>query len=271
MSKRERGLVFERGNMRVRDTRYGAMLFNNNDAYIGRSLELYGEYSEAEAEIFRQMLSPGAVALDIGANIGAHTLSMAKFVGPEGMVYAFEPQRSVYYILCANLALNEVVNVCALQIGLGREVSKALAPRVNYATHGNFGGVSLAMAGSGDEVTVLTLDSMALPRCNLIKIDVEGMEDDVIAGAENTIRRLRPFMYVENDRKEKSGALIRRILDLNYRLYWHFPRIVTLKNFYDNQDPEIMPYISTNMLCVPRELPVSIKGREILSENDRPS
>src|SRR3954465_1933985 len=90
-------------------TRHGQMLVNRHDVYIGRSLELYGEWSEGEIDLFRQVLRPGMVVADAGANIGTHTVARAQMVAPNGVVYAFEPQRIVFQTLAANVALNSLV------------------------------------------------------------------------------------------------------------------------------------------------------------------
>ena len=57
----------------LKDCRHGKMLFNVNDVYVGRSLQSYGEYSEGECEVFRQLIRPGMTVLELGANIGSHT------------------------------------------------------------------------------------------------------------------------------------------------------------------------------------------------------
>lgn len=77
------------------------MLYNPTDTFIGRSLDLYGEFSEFESMLFTQILKPGMVAIDVGANIGCFTVPMAKRVGPNGLVVAIEPQRVIYQTLCA--------------------------------------------------------------------------------------------------------------------------------------------------------------------------
>src|SRR5690606_13771278 len=61
----------------LRQCRHGPMLFNKRDLYVGRSLATYGEFSEAEIGLFRQILRPGGVVIEAGANIGAHTVPLA--------------------------------------------------------------------------------------------------------------------------------------------------------------------------------------------------
>src|SRR5262245_30640720 len=82
--------------------RHGYMVYNIHDLYVGKSLDVYGEYSEGEIDGFRQLIRPEDWVIDVGANIGAHTLFFAKAVAPNGWVLAFEPLRVVFGYLCAN-------------------------------------------------------------------------------------------------------------------------------------------------------------------------
>ena len=176
----------------ARDCRYGSMVFPTNDMYVGRSLALYGEFSEGEAELFKHFVRPGAIVVEAGANIGAHTVLLARLAGATGAVLAFEPQRILFQVLCANLALNQITTVLAEQKGLGRMAGIACIPYLDYGGEFNFGGLSLDLVESGEKVIVDCLDSHPIPRCDFIKIDVEGMEHQVIEGAARTIHRLRP-------------------------------------------------------------------------------
>lgn len=100
--------------------RHGTFLYNRQDEFVGRSLELYGEWSEAEILLFRQLIEPDCVVVEAGSNIGAHTVWFSRAVGDRGRVIAYEPQRSVFQLLCANLALNERFNVDARCEAIGR-------------------------------------------------------------------------------------------------------------------------------------------------------
>lgn len=72
--------------------RHGTMLVPRNDTVVARSLLEYGEYFESEVELFDHLCGPGDSVADIGANLGAHTLALARRVGPAGSVLAVEPQ-----------------------------------------------------------------------------------------------------------------------------------------------------------------------------------
>src|SRR5260370_29190698 len=124
---------------------------------------------------------------------------------------------------CGTLALNAIDNVFAQRRAVGQTTVPITVPSVDYAKPGNFGAVSLAGSREGEIVPLVTIDSLALPSCHLIKIDVEGMELDVLEGATGTLQQLRPLLYVENDQPAKSPPLIAHLLALDYRLYWLEP------------------------------------------------
>jgi len=86
---------------------------------IGRSLDLYGEWSEGEVALFQALLRPNDTVVEVGANIGSHSVFFAKAVGAQGNIVAIEPQRVVFQTLCANLALNSLTNTYCYQLGLG--------------------------------------------------------------------------------------------------------------------------------------------------------
>lgn len=253
-------VLVERGNIRLRQTRHGLMLYNIHDSVVGRSLDLYGDFAYEKTKLFAQALRPGMSVLDLGAHIGAHTLYFAQAVGPTGGVLAVEPQRLLYHMLCANLALNEISNVRPAQMGVGREEGRAFVPPIDYSREQNFGAVALARSGGGEQIMVKPIDGLGLPAVHFMKVDVEGMEEEVIAGAAETIRKFRPVLYVENERPEKSPALIRRLLELDYALYWHAPALFSPENFYQNPTNVFPNMFSRSLLCLPPERGHDIEG-----------
>ncbi len=261
----------ERQANRLLATRHGTLIFNRHDQYVGRSLAHYGEYSEGEVDLFRQIISPGDVVVEAGANIGALTVPLAKLVGSAGVVHAFEPQRLIFQMLCGSLALNQCHNVVTHEMGLGRSTSRMATPRVDPNQPNNFGGLSLLNEGEGDPVKVVTLDSLQLTSCRLIKADVEGMEEDVILGALDTIARCRPLLYLENDRAERSPALLRRLMALDYKVWWHCPPLFNPDNFFRNPNNMFQNLVSINVLCQPAEAMKPIHGlREVRTFDEAP-
>lgn len=242
--------IVDSGFNHVRRCRHGWMLYNIHDQFIGRSLEKYGEFSEGEIALFQQLLGPGDVILDIGANIGAHTLFFAKHVTPQGHVYALEPQRLIFQSLCANMALNSITNATCLWAAAGDHTGWVKVPALDPEVGANFGGVGLGSQPAGESVPLLTIDGLSLSGCRLIKIDVEGMETDVLRGAQETIARHWPILYVENDRPERSDELVQWIIQCGYEPYWHTPLLFQADNFHRETENVFGAIASLNLLCV---------------------
>lgn len=248
------------GFNRLARTRHGLMLYNRHDVYIGRSLDRYGEFSEGELDLMRQLLRPGSWVVEVGANVGTHTLPLARAAGPTGRVIAFEPQRIVFQTLAANVALNSLTNVECRWEAAGAEPGSIVVPTINYESDNNFGGLELGKYATGERVPVTTVDRLDLPRCDLLKIDVEGMELDVLRGAAQTLARLRPVVYLENDRPENSPKLIEFLQQAGYRLYWHVPAMFDAANHYGNSTNAFPNLVSANMLGVHESVQAQIAG-----------
>jgi FkbM family methyltransferase len=231
--------------------RDGYFLVNRNDVYIGRALEIYGEYNGLEGGFLKRLIKPGDHVVEVGANIGAHTVGLAKAVGAQGRVSVFEPQRACYGLLQSQIALNQLDNVFAYNSAVGRERGQLWLPSVNYFKPGNFGAVKLSrdQTPNSEAAGVVTLDEhFGDQPCALIKIDVEGMEEDVIRGGLDLIRNRRPLLYVEND-LEKSKSLVSLLLELGYRIWWHIPMLFNADNFYGNSQNAYGGTASFNMFC----------------------
>ena len=262
---------------RLKRCRQGTMLYNVNDRYIGRSLDLYGEWAEAELELLGLFIKPGDSVVDVGANLGTHTVFFAHKAGARGAVFAFEPQRVVFQLLCANLALNGLTNVHAYHAAVSRLKGTTSVPDVAYDDAGNYGGVALrhdrdgvdasgdgrASASApapapapptGERVPVMMLDELALGRCRLLKIDVEGMELEVLEGARGLVEATRPLIYVENNDVTRSPALITWLLERQYQLFWHVSPFFNPRNFAANPDNVFANLADLNMIAVGPEL-----------------
>jgi FkbM family methyltransferase len=249
------------------------MIFNVHDQHIGRSLDLYGEWAESELELLGLFIKPGDVVIDVGANIGTHTVFFAQRVGATGQVHAFEPQRIVFQSLCANLALNGLLNVRAFHAAVAREPGTIAVPPVAYAEPGNQGGVALATnataAGEGERVPLMTLDGLGIDRCRLLKIDVEGMELDVLEGGRSLVAAGRPIVYVENNDAARSPGLISWLLARDYHLFWHVSRFFNARNYFGNAVNVFGNLADLNMIGVGAELaPAFARFPRVTGAND---
>jgi FkbM family methyltransferase len=233
------------------DTRYGRMAYYADDQFIGYCLERYGEYSEAEPQLWRKLVKEGQTVLDVGANIGALTLPLADMVGPDGRVHAFEPHLDNYRLLVTNCAERKNIETWNYALG-SREDIVSYAP-FDTLGHTNYGGIELIDGNNGHPVQVLTIDDLNIVPVHFMKIDVEGWEVDVLTGAEDTISEYRPIMYVENDRPDEARKLSELLVSIDYVSFQHNPKLCSADNFKKRTVGRHENIISLNALCVPNE------------------
>jgi FkbM family methyltransferase len=165
---------------------------------IGAALHT-GEPYEAKFlyHVYRQRFS--GLAIDVGAHVGNHTLFFALVCGLD--VIAFEPQE--YMSLRANLQLNKIHPDRALAVAAGLSDKPAQLKEVGKHT--------FQMVDSGGAYPCYTLDSFEIGRpIALMKIDVEGMEPNVLLGARETIKRNMPLIYAEaqDDLAHQAAATV---------------------------------------------------------------
>ena len=178
------------------------------DLTEGIDLAVYlGLYERSILRGYDRLLEAGSVAVDIGANFGAHTLQMARRVGTDGLVFAFEPTNYAFGRLQCNLELNpglgqrvraEQVFLCSQPQPPPAEVFASWPVTGNRAElHHDHGG----RAVSTSNARAMRLDDWvetARPgRMDLVKLDVDGYETDVLRGSVRTLRRFRPVILME--------------------------------------------------------------------------
>ena len=139
----------------------------------------------------------GKTILDVGANNGNFAVDFSHLVGDKGCVHSFEPQRIIYYQLCSNVFLNGLDNVYCHNVAVGDSVGLVYIDSPDYHNKGdvNFGDVRIAK--SGNKIEQRSLDSYTFEDVVFIKIDVQGYESVVFDGAEETIKKHRPYLFVE--------------------------------------------------------------------------
>lgn len=170
------------------------------------SIWLVGAFEAGTVRAYRRLLRPGQTVLDIGANVGAHTLHFAQTVGPAGKVYAFEPTDYAFAKLNANAAANPELSsrISARQVMLAEADADAVkplysswplddTPDVNTMHGGRLMSADNARATSLDAF----LDAAGVDHVDFIKIDVDGFECGVLRGAQRTLARMRPVIVME--------------------------------------------------------------------------
>lgn len=252
-----------------RDATY---LVNQNDTYVGQAILRYGEYGQHEFALLSSIASPGSIVAEIGANMGTHTVRLAKHVGMQGRVIAYEPQPVMFQALCGTIALNSLMNVDCYPYALSSETGQLVLPALDYRQQNNFGGISFEKSvAQGIPAPLNRFDDVyVLPRLDLLKIDVEGMELRVLQGAEASIKKFRPVIYMENDQKEKSPDLLQWLFDHEYRVWWHTPALFNADNYFQNTENIYGNVCSLNILAIRRDAEVNIALNEITDVHDFP-
>ena len=248
--------------IRTAECRHGSFSFYAEDKLIGRALERYGEYSEGEVVVFKKCLRQGNVAIDVGANIGAFTVPMAQLVGEDGMVYAFEASQKNLDLLYQNVfEHNKMVNVAVIPHAASNNPGKVTISHQD-AHH------AYDLSDRGEfTVDSVTVDSLDLEECHFIKIDVDAHEIEVLQGAEETIKRCQPIIYVENEHEEKAGELIAWLTDHDYRCFWHRPVHYNPDNHRKDPHNFFGNLVSIMMLCVPNNgKPWNINGLDEVAD-----
>ena len=200
---------------------------------IDLSIYLLRAFEPATLKTFERLVKPGMTVLDIGANIGAHTLHFARLVGAHGHVHAFEPTDWAMAKLNANLDLNPdlAARVDAVQAFLVDAPDRAVQETVHASWPVDGAGVhaklrARALSANGARAVVLDeyLDEKKVGTVDLIKIDVDGYECQVLSGARALLKKHAPPLVMELSPYilEERGASIDQLLDIlsdaGYRL-----------------------------------------------------
>jgi FkbM family methyltransferase len=226
-------------NFTVLESVYGKFIINRHCAYQAEALVKTG-FPHIEMELRNILgvvssLSDNAVVVDAGANAGLVCVPIAqvlKAINKGGIVHAFEVQRMMYYALCGSAALNDLENLYIHNKAVGSKPGTLKAGKPDYGKPQDFGLFSLVNQNDPnavDEVPVMTIDSLNLPGFDFFKIDVEGMEIDVLKGAQKSIKKYKPWCWVE---------------------YWKVD-VKDIKKQFEGLDYKFYTMDKLNMLCAP--------------------
>jgi FkbM family methyltransferase len=173
----------------------GNFYVNNIDDTIKNHLRKKLCWEPSNQALIRKYVKPGTIALDIGAHIGTHTVTMSKCVGKKGKVFAFEPSKIIHRELTYNLVANNCRNTYPIRAAIGK--TKSTVDIITSHPHNEGGSYVINAQGGSNTAIQLPLDIFNLNNISFIKIDVENMEADVLDGAASTILRNKPVMLVE--------------------------------------------------------------------------
>ena len=215
-------------------TDHGTLIVNRFDQHFVERNSAYGvgfqllnttSYDAGEVDLLLKLLDlrrehygDGVVAVDCGANIGVHTVEWAKHMSGWGSVLAFEAQERVYYALAGNIAINNCFNARAIHAAVTSQPGTMKMPNPNYLVPASFGSLELRKRentefigqaidyseGKMVDVQTISLDSFNFPRLDLIKMDIEGMELDALAGGIKCVDSHHPILLVEMAKSDKE-------------------------------------------------------------------
>ena len=192
---------------------FGPIIININDSGIGKTICQTGYWASADIVLIRQLAElklaqhPSIMFYDVGANIGTHSLAMAKIFSDKITIKAFEAQRQIFNMLCGTVAINGLTNIYCYNLAVSNINDEELIfDSPNYGEPNNFGGLELIRPTRSDNaemvisakesVKTITIDTLQ-DRVDFLKIDIEGMEHLAIEGAKDTISKYRPICFIE--------------------------------------------------------------------------
>lgn len=202
----------------------GLRLECNPENFIDRFVLAHGLWEPLVVSALSVLVRPGDVCVDVGANAGYISLLMGRFVGPTGRVISFEPNVEVTRKFIRNIGLNPDLELTVElhTVGLSSRDTKMFVSPDTVVGIGNAGLTPSPSESASLEVTVTTLDSFNLEKLDCLKVDVEGMELDVLRGAEQTIQRFRPNIIFETLRNlppEHHRPIEQYLRSFGYILY----------------------------------------------------
>lgn len=226
---------------------HGTLIINRNDYRMTDAKNGYGVgfqimqnscFDQPEVDFALELLrlrqahfGAGVVAIDCGANIGVHTVEWARLMHGWGQVYSFEAQEKIFYALAGNIAINNCLNVTARHAAVGARCGVIRVPEPNYLIPSSFGsfelkrsentefiGQAIDYANPQRDVELVSIDSLELKRLDFLKIDVEGMEIDVLDGATAALETYKPQMLIETIKSDKD-EIAQRLGASGYQTY----------------------------------------------------
>jgi len=240
---------------------FGNKLFLSKKG-LALSISHYGTYEELESKIMEEKIEMGNIVVDVGANIGLHTLNMARIVGNTGQVFAFEPDPSNFEILKKNVKINNYKNIILEQKAVGDKHGRTTLYQSDHpGKHRIFPQTEQAKSQVQVELTNLDnyFDSDMTDKINFIKIDVEGLEFSVLKGMKNILKNSKKikilFEFMPENAMEVGFTpieLLNYLTSNDFKLYCMDNKTKKLLHVSNNE--EIVKLCSTTDNTISRNL-----------------
>ena len=239
---------------------------NSLDLITPYALIEQGDWIEDEIRFVRNLLMPGDQVIDIGANLGVYTLSMARIVGETGKVWSFEPSSTTAAMLAKSIALNALGNVQLLRCALSNHQGTARFSNKEFPELNALIPDDSADSQASEQVALDTLDhcmkTYQWKNIAFIKLDAEGAEVDIIRGGQEFLKANSPLIQYEVKAEEQLNLnLVEEFTHQGYESYRYVPGINGLIPFDCTE--EIDDYL-LNLFCCKADTAQKLAKRNLL-------
>lgn len=228
-------------NCKVLGIKYKILLDPEN-GYIDNLIYVFGNYELETLSFFKKKIKKGNVFVDVGANIGQHSIFVSKLVEDNGKVISFEPIKKLYSQFLKSIEVNNIKNIKPYNFACG-DVNED--GQISICKN-NAGASSILTKNKNQEIQkikIRKLDDLIKSKVDFIKIDVEGYEPQVIFGAKNIIKKYKPKILLEYNPKiyhDKGLSMFSFLIEEGYNFTDFDTKnntdyIAYIKNFKDKQ------------------------------------
>jgi FkbM family methyltransferase len=233
------------GMSAVAETQLGILQFLPDEAVVGDSIRWYGEYLQRQLDTLARMIRPGATVMEVAAGVGMHALFLARAVGVGGQLFLYEARPSLQRVLRQNLAANLLDNVTVMHGNLGAKPARVVDVVSSSAMTS---GIATPQATLTE-----TLDELQLEALDLLKLN-DGIDAlDVLAGATESLWRLRPQLHLAAPDSLALTRLERHIKDFGYRCWRMETPLFRPGNFYGRDTDIFSGKVALSLLANPEE------------------
>jgi precorrin-6B methylase 2 len=219
----------------VAETRVGILQYLPDEPIVGDAIGWYGEYLQPQLDLLARIVRPGSTVLEVGAGVGAHAVFLGRVLGESGHLLVYESRPVLQRILRQNLAANGLRNVTVMRRLLGSQGE-----------------------GEGAEPTSETLDELQLERLDWLKVNAGVAAQEILAGASETLWRLRPLLFLAAPDEQGLRALTERAREFGYRCWRMETALFNRQNFNRREADIFAGAKAAALLAIPEEIEVDI-------------
>jgi len=224
----------------VAECLHGILQYLPDEPLLGDAIGWYGEYREAELELLGRLIDPGSTVMEVGAGIGAHAVFLGRLLGDDGHLFLYEGRPVVKRILQQNLGANRIGNYTLMRRMLGRP------------------GKTTPSTGEATAVVSETVDELRLERLDWLKSNEAVPALDVLAGAGDTLWRLRPRLLLAASSEAEVSAIAERVKEFGYRCWRMAMPLYNPDNFNRREADIFSGRLAWSVLAIPEEIEIDL-------------